>query len=154
MRVLAGTPLEKPGLGVIPQTPDTNDNREDLSMNVFLWIVQAVLAALFAMAGLVKAVQAKDKLVGRYPWMQDVSQARVRFIGVLELAGAIGLIAPAATGIASVLTPTAGAGLAVMMVLAAATHVRRKEPSGVAVTVILFALTALVAWSRFGPYGG
>jgi hypothetical protein len=38
------------------------------------------------------------------------------------------------------------------MVLAAGTHIRRKEPSGVAVTAILFALVALVAWGRFGPY--
>lgn len=38
------------------------------------------------------------------------------------------------------------------MVLAAGTHIRRKEPSGVAVTAILFVLVALVAWGRFGPY--
>jgi uncharacterized membrane protein len=121
-------------------------------MNVFLWIVQAILAALFAMSGLAKAIQPKDKLAGRYPWMQDFSQATVRFIGVMELLGAIGLIVPAAAGIAPVLTPIAGTGLAVMMVLAAAVHIRRKEPSGVAVTAILFVLAALVAWGRFGPY--
>ncbi len=33
-------------------------------------------------------------------------------------------------------------------------HIRRKEPSGLLVTVILFALAALVAWGRFGPYAG
>lgn len=121
-------------------------------MNVFLWIVQAILAAMFAMSGLVKAIQPKEKLAGKYPWMQDVSQATVRFIGVMELLGAIGLIVPAAAGIAPVLTPIAGTGLAVMMVLAAAMHIRRKEPPGVAVTAILFVLAALVAWARFGPY--
>jgi uncharacterized membrane protein len=121
-------------------------------MNVFLWIVQAILAAMFAMSGLVKAIQPKEKLAGKYPWMQDVSPATVRFIGVVELLGAIGLIVPAAAGIAPVLTPIAGTGLAVMTVLAAAMHIRRKEPSGVAVTAILFVLAALVAWGRFGPY--
>jgi uncharacterized membrane protein len=121
-------------------------------MNVSLWIVQAILAALFAMSGLVKFLQPKDKLTGRYPWMQDFSQATVRFIGVMELLGAIGLIVPAATGIVSVLTPIAATGLAVMMVLAAGTHIRRKEPSGVVVSAILFALTALLAWGRFGAY--
>jgi len=121
-------------------------------MSVFLWILQAILAAVFAMSGLVKAIQPKEKLAGKYPWMQDFSGATVRFIGVMELLGAIGLIVPAAAGIAPVLTPIAGTGLAVMMVLAAAMHIRRKEPSGVAVTAILFVLAALVAWGRFGHY--
>ena len=121
-------------------------------MNVFLWIVQAILAATFATSGLVKAIQPKDKLAGKYPWMHDVSPATVRFIGVMELLGAIGLIVPAAAGIAPVLTPIAGTGLAVMVVLAAAMHIRRKEPSGVAVTAVLFLLAALVASGRFGPY--
>jgi uncharacterized membrane protein len=121
-------------------------------MNVFLWIVQAILAALFATSGLEKVLQPKDRLAGKYPWMRDVSQATVRFIGVMELLGAIGLIVPAATGIAPVLTPIAGTGLVVMGVLAAAMHIRRKELYGVAVTAIVFALPALVAWGRFGPY--
>jgi uncharacterized membrane protein len=122
-------------------------------MNVFLWIAQAILAALFAMSGLVKFLQPKDKLTGRYPWTQDFSQSTVRFIGAMELLGAIGLIVPALTGIAPVLTPIAGTGLAAVMVLAAGTHIRRKEPSGVAVSAILLVLTALIASSRFGPYG-
>ncbi|MBG6091744.1 hypothetical protein [Actinomadura viridis] len=39
------------------------------------------------------------------------------------------------------------------MALAAAMHLRRKEPSGLPVTSILFVLAALVAVGRFGPYG-
>jgi hypothetical protein len=38
------------------------------------------------------------------------------------------------------------------MVLAAITHIRRKEPSGVAVNAVLLVLAAFVAWGRFGPY--
>jgi uncharacterized membrane protein len=122
-------------------------------MNVFLWIVQAILAVMFAMSGLAKVLQPKDKLAEKFPWMHDFSQATVRFIGVVELLGAIGLIVPAATGIAPVLTPIAGTGLAIVAVLAMGTHIRRKEPSAVAVTVIMLGLAALVAWGRFGPYG-
>jgi hypothetical protein len=39
-----------------------------------------------------------------------------------------------------------------MMLLAALTHGRRKEPSGIALTVVLFALAVVIAWGRFGPY--
>ncbi|MEV5955772.1 DoxX family protein [Streptomyces sp. NPDC051987] len=121
-------------------------------MNVFLWIVQAVLAAMFALAGAMKATQPKDKLVGQLPWTADFSQGTVRLIGIVEFAAALGLILPAATGIAPVLTPLAATGLAVVMVLAALTHVRRKEPGAIAFNAVLLILAALVAWGRFGPY--
>ncbi|MCI2424403.1 DoxX family protein, partial [Saccharopolyspora sp. K220] len=101
-------------------------------MNVFLWIVQAVLAVMFAMAGVMKSTQPKEKLVDKLPWVNDFSAGTVRFIGVVELAAALGLILPAATGIAPVLTPLAATGLAVVMVLAALTHARRKEPGAIA----------------------
>ncbi|MFB4263188.1 DoxX family protein [Nonomuraea sp. GTA35] len=122
-------------------------------MNIFLWILQVLLAAMFAMSGLEKATQPRDKLIGKYPWTGDVPQAAVRFIAVPELLGAIGLIVPAATGIAPILTPLAAAGLAILVALAAALHVRRKETEGLAITIVLFLLTAFVAWARFGPYG-
>jgi uncharacterized membrane protein len=121
-------------------------------MNVVLWIVQGLLAAGFGMAGVMKSTQPKEKLVDRLPWVEDFSPATVRFIGIVELAAALGLILPAVTGIAPILTPLAAAGLAVVMVLAAITHVRRKEPSGIAVNAVFFALAVFVAWGRFGPY--
>ena len=121
-------------------------------MNMFLWIVQAILAAMFAHAGVMKATQPKEKLAANLPWVEDFSASTVRFIGAVEFLGAVGLILPAATGIAPILTPIAATGLALTMVLAAATHIRRKEPSGVAFNAVLFALAVFVAWGRFGPY--
>jgi uncharacterized membrane protein YphA (DoxX/SURF4 family) len=121
-------------------------------MNVFLWILQAVLAAMFAMAGVMKSTQPKDKLVEKLPWVADFSPATVRFIGIVEFAAALGLILPAATDIAPVLTPLAATGLGVTMILAAITHARRKEPSAIVFNAVLLALAAMVAWGRFGPY--
>lgn len=122
-------------------------------MNVVLWILQAVLAVAFAMAGLMKLTQPKEKLLGRLPWVEDFSPATVKLIGAAELAAAVGLILPAATRIAPVLTPLAATGLVVLMVLAAIAHSRRKEPNGIAVNAVLAVLAAVVAWGRFGPYG-
>ncbi len=121
-------------------------------MNVFLWIVQAVLAAMFAMAGVMKSTQPKARLAEKLPWVADFSPATVRFIGIVEFAAALGLILPAATGTAPVLTPLAATGLAVIMLLAAITHARRKEPSAIVLNTVLLILAALVAWGRFGPY--
>lgn len=47
-------------------------------MNIFLWIVQAVLAVMFAMAGVMKTTQPKDKLVEKLPWVADFSAGTVQ----------------------------------------------------------------------------
>lgn len=121
-------------------------------MNVFLWILQIVLAGMFAMSGVMKSTQPKDKLLGRLPWVEDYSAGTLRFIGTVELLGAIGLVVPAATGILPVLTPLAATGLAVLMVLAMNTHRRRRESGAIAFNAVLFAVAVVIAWGRFGPY--
>lgn len=121
-------------------------------MNLFLWIVQAALAAMFAIAGVMKSTQPKEKLEPRLPWTADFSGGTVRLIGSVELAGALGLILPAATAIAPILTPLAATGLGIVMVLAALTHARRREPSAIAFNAVLLIGAAVIAWGRFGPY--
>ena len=121
-------------------------------MNIFLWILQIALAGMFALAGVMKSTQPKEKLLANMPWVEDFSANTVRFIGAMELLAAIGLILPAATGIATVLTPLAASGLVVMMVLAAMTHIRRNEPQNAAVNAVLLVAAVVVAWGRFGPY--
>ena len=121
-------------------------------MNVALWIIQIVLAAAFLIAGTTKVLTPKEKLRERMAWVDDFSQTSVRLIGTAEILGALGLILPAATGIAPILTPIAAVGLIIIMIGAAITHVRRREPAIVPVNVVLLVLAAIVAWGRFGPY--
>ncbi|WP_433626360.1 DoxX family protein [Nocardia sp. CA-120079] len=121
-------------------------------MNVALWIVAGVLAVMFGMAGVMKATQPKDTLAEKLPWVADVSVGTLRLIGVSEALGALGLVLPAWTGIAPILTPIAAVGLAVIMALAIVTHARRKEPSAIVFNLVLLAAAVFVAWGRFGPY--
>ena len=72
----------------------------------------------------------------------------VRFIGVVELLGALGLILPAATRIMPKLTPLAASGLLVVMVLASVTHISRGEYPMIIANVVLGALAAFIAWGR------
>lgn len=121
-------------------------------MNIALWIIAAVLAAAFAAAGSMKIAQPKAKLAeSGMGWAEDYSDGQVKAIGVVEVLGAIGLILPAATGIAPILTPLAATGLVITMVLAAVVHARRGENSNIPVNVVLAALAAFVAVMRFGP---
>ncbi|MEU5875133.1 DoxX family protein [Glycomyces sp. NPDC047369] len=121
-------------------------------MNVLLWILQGLLALAFLAAGVMKTTQPKEKLAPQMPWVNDFSAGTVKFVGIAEFLGAVGLILPAVTGIAVVLTPLAAAGLALTMVLAAAYHVRKGEYSALVVNGVLFLIAAVIAWGRFGPW--
>lgn len=117
-------------------------------MNVALWIVQALLGLAFVAAGAMKASQPLDKLAQNMSWVKTSPPALVRFIGVAEVLGGIGLVAPWALGVLPFLTPVAAAALVVVMVLAAVTHARLGEFPGIGVNVVLGALAAFVAWGR------
>jgi uncharacterized membrane protein len=121
-------------------------------VNVVVWIVQVVLALLFAFVGFGKLARPKEDLRERMGWVDDFSQGTVRLIGAAEVLGALGLVLPAATGVATWLTPTAAVGLVVVMLGAVATHLRRREPQVLPVNVVLLLLAAFVAWQRFGPH--
>jgi putative oxidoreductase len=118
-------------------------------LHIALWGVQGLLAATFISTGLMKATSPVAQLQANMPWVSGTMGQLVRFIGTVELLGALGLILPAATRIKPWLTPLAALGLTTVMVLAAATHVARGEFSLLGGTVILGGLAAFVAWGRF-----
>ena len=122
-------------------------------MNLALWIVAGLLAAVYLGAGLAKATQPKEKLQKNLPWVEDYSAGTVRFIGVVEILGALGLILPQATGIAPILTPLAATGLVVVQALAIRTHVRRHEPQVLPANIALLLLALFVAVGRFAGWG-
>ncbi|MET9211723.1 MULTISPECIES: DoxX family protein [unclassified Nocardia] len=122
-------------------------------MNIALWIVAAFLAAVFTMSGVLKLAQSKSKLAeSGMGWVENFEPGTIKAIGALELLGAVGLIVPAALGIATVLTPLAAVGLILVMAGAIVVHQRRQEYPFVAVNIVLLVLAAFVAWGRFGPY--
>jgi uncharacterized membrane protein YphA (DoxX/SURF4 family) len=118
-------------------------------LHIALWIVQVLLALAFAMAGSGKATQPLDALAARMPWVTQVGEPMVRFIGVSELLGALGLILPAATRIKPKLTALAGLGLVAIMVLASLFHASRGEFMVIPANALLGGLAAFVAWGRF-----
>ena len=121
-------------------------------MNVAVWIVSGVLAALYLMAGFTKLVKTKQDLLAepRMAWAGDFTSGQVKGIGAVEVAGAIGLVLPWLIGVAPLLTPIAALGLALVQVGAAITHIRRGESATVPINLVLCALAVFVAVVRFG----
>lgn len=123
-------------------------------MNIALWIITGLLALAFLAAGLTKLVKGKDGLADdpRQTWSQDFSHRSVKAIGAIEMLGAFGLILPALTRIAVILTPLAGVGLALTMLGAIIVHLRREEHQAIVAPLVLAILALIVAWGRIGPH--
>lgn len=117
-------------------------------LNVALWALQIVLAALFVMAGVTKVFTTQPELGLQIPWVLDVPTGVTLLAGWADLLGGIGLVLPAATRLLPWLTPLAAAALVAQMVLATVFHLTRGEPGAVGFTLVLGLLCALVAWGR------
>ncbi len=120
-------------------------------MDIALWIVQGIAAAMFMMAGAMKLMRTREQLRSRMAWVDAFSDAQVKGIGVLEMLGAAGLILPGVVGAAGVLTPIAAVGLAILMGGAVITHIRRGEAMMAAMPMMLFVASVFIAVGRFGP---
>jgi len=118
-------------------------------MNIVLWIVQILLALVFAMAGIVKVTRPFEKLAENMKWAKDVGPRGVRLVGVLEILGAIALILPAVTGILPWLTPIAAIGLVLTMIGAMITHGRRGEFPNMSLNLVLLLLAVFIVYGRF-----
>lgn len=114
-----------------------------------LWAAQILLALMFAMAGGMHAFMAPPALAQMgATWAADAPIWLVRFVGIAELAGAIGIIFPALTRIQPGLTPLAAAGFATIQVAAMVLHVTRGEAQVLPMNLVLLALALFVAWGR------
>lgn len=115
---------------------------------IALWIAQLLLAVAFVVTGAMKLFQPMDVLGATMGWPADLPSGVVRFIGLVEVAGGLGVVLPALTRIRPRLTPLAAMGLVTVMALAAAFHLSRGELGEIPPNVILGLLAGFVAWGR------
>jgi len=121
-------------------------------MNIALWIIAGLLAAVFLIAGANKLFIPQQKLA-KAPgggWVLDFSGGFVKTLGAVEIVGAAGLILPALLDIGPVLVPLAALGLAVIMTGAATVEFRRQEFKHMVLNLTYLALIIFVACGRFG----
>ncbi len=121
-------------------------------MNTAAWVVQTILGILFLLHGLLYVVPALSRSMDRQREARGLPRhiplTFQRFIGVAEIAGAVGITIPAAFHVLTWLTPLAALGLAVVGFSAAVFHLRRREISMVPVVLVLGLLAAFVAYAR------
>jgi len=108
-----------------------------------LWIAQGILAALFLFAGGMKLAMPAAALAAQ----SHLPGAFMKFIGIAETLGALGLVLPGLFHIRERLTSLAAAGLAIIMIGAVVTTIVLGQP-GAIVPALVGALAAYVAWGR------
>ncbi|MFN8526325.1 MAG: DoxX family protein [Chloroflexota bacterium] len=117
-------------------------------MNVILWVVQALLALGYLLAGSTKFILPDEELTAGIPF----PVLFVKFIGLCELAGAVGLILPRLLRIKPFLTPLAAAGLFIIMLGAVPSAIAVLPPDQLAVVALpatFLILDAFVAYGRW-----
>ncbi len=122
-------------------------------MNTIVWIAQGLLAFAMVAAGGMKLAQSKEQPMasGNMDWTEDFPEPQIKGIGTLEVLAAIGLVVPALLDLAPVLVGVAAVGVVLLMLGAAATHVRRGEGQMVPVNLVIAAIAVFIAIMRFGP---
>lgn len=114
-------------------------------MNIAVWILQVLLAAAFLAHGwmfLAPSPEIAVQMNASLPrWFQV-------FLGIAEIAAAVGLTLPAITRIQPWLVSWAAAGIMIIMVSATVLHAVRNETSAAATTLVLLVIATFVAYAR------
>lgn len=116
--------------------------------NVGLWIVQTVLAFLFLFAGGMKLVMPAAVLAQQ----SQLPGVFMKFIGICEVAGGLGLILPRLFGIRIELTPLAAAGLLIIMIGATTVTLLHGQIGPALVPAVVGLLAASVVRGRRGDF--
>lgn len=118
--------------------------------SIGLWAAQILLALAFGMAGYLKTLTPITDLGVMMNWVNATPEWLVRLIGVVEFAGALGMILPAGTRIQPWLTPLAALGFVIIQVLAIGVHANLGETAmTLPLNLSLLALALFVLWGRW-----
>jgi multidrug transporter EmrE-like cation transporter len=118
-------------------------------MRIAVWIASGLLAAYCLMVGVSKIAAPMEVLQSM---TNGIPVILLQIAGIAEIAGAIGLIVPAATRILPILTPIAAVGIVVTMLGATIANLVTGTPAIIWQTILACLLAAFVAWARFaGP---
>ena len=121
-------------------------------LHITLWILQVLWGVFFSLNGLGKVFWFNSALWSQarqeVPWASAVPQTLLVLVGTCEFLGGIGLILPAMTRVKPRLIAFAGFGLMVVMILAAAFHIVRREYGFLTVNLVLGGVAAFIAYGR------
>jgi uncharacterized membrane protein YphA (DoxX/SURF4 family) len=121
-------------------------NQRQRITSIILWAVQVVLALLFLFAGGIKLILPIQLMLAQMPL--PLPGLFVRFIGLAEVAGGLGLLLPGLLRIRPLLTPLAALGLLLDMIAATTYNLSSAQIGSAVVTVVLGLICMALAYAR------
>ena len=121
--------------------------KKSATLNIILWTVQILLAILFIGTGIFKLVTPISTLAEMWPWAGEYPNL-LRFTGIVDLVGGIGIVVPALTDIKPGLTRLAALGCAALMGVAIGFHLFRGEGANTPFNFVVLGLAIFVLWGR------
>jgi hypothetical protein len=118
-------------------------------LHIILWIAQVFLAGILIWASSMKLFRPVSQLALMWPWVGQVSSVFVKFTGLVDLLGALGLLLPALLRVKPNLTPMAALSLIVLMICASAFHIARGEAAAIGFNIVFALIAGFIAWGRF-----
>jgi uncharacterized membrane protein YphA (DoxX/SURF4 family) len=122
--------------------------KEQVVMNIVLWVLQIVFGLFFLFVGVMHFVLPPN-LPAMMSWMYELPSGLHEVSGILEILGGLGLILPGLFRTQTRLTPLAALGLVFVMVGAAVWHITRGEAQNVVQNLVIAALLGFVAYGRW-----
>lgn len=117
-------------------------------VHVGIWVAQILGAAAFVMSGVMKLGMPAEDLAEMMPWTGEYSATFVSFIGVVDLAGGLGLLLPSLTRVLPRLTVLAAACCVLLQILGALFHASRGEFALLPTNAVYVSFALVVLWGR------
>jgi putative oxidoreductase len=117
-------------------------------MNIALWIVQVLVALVFFVVGFMKAFLPLETLAETFQWVPSFPSAFVRFLGICEMLGAIGMVLPPLAHILPWLASAAAGGFILTAGGGTVVHLSRREYSVISVNIVLIIFSLFIIYGR------
>ncbi|WP_268992449.1 DoxX family protein [Sphingomonas sp. Leaf21] len=117
-------------------------------LNIGLWASQTLVFIAFAGIGAMKLFLPVDRLAALWIWPGQVPEPFLRTMGLIDLAGGVGILLPMLTGVRPRLVVAAALGCTLLQLAAIVFHVSRGEANVTPFNLVLLVLSSFVLWGR------
>lgn len=137
---LGKTKMESDGMAPVPANGRV--------LKAALWLAQFVVFAAFCAFGAMKLTMPIDQLAPTMAWAAEFPPLAVRTIGLIDLAGGIGIFLPALLRIRPSLVVPAAAGCTALQICAMTFHIMRGESRVIGLNIVLLTLAVFILWGH------